>query len=229
MASCAAHASTLAASMSGAARAISMFAAASAHRPPAMAARAIRRCSSAERAGGAPAASLASSFLPIWMAPGLPARGQWRHTSVRVSSTGQPRMRSPGPARALARSSVRSALASAPTARCAAAGLSAARLRPWRYRPPGQPGRPRAAHQAPGKPGWAASTTARRPGGQHGPLRREQPGQDRLMGERVPEPEGVLIGRDELQAHAVVAGRRARPLPAGPSAGLAAPIRTGGR
>ena len=43
--------------------------------------------------------------------------------------------------------------------------------------------------------------------GQHGPLRRQQPGQHRLVGERVPEPETVPLRHDELQAHAVAQRR----------------------
>ena len=43
--------------------------------------------------------------------------------------------------------------------------------------------------------------------GQHGPLRRQQPGQHRLVGERVPEPETVPLGHDELQADAVAQRR----------------------
>ena len=40
-----------------------------------------------------------------------------------------------------------------------------------------------------------------RPASKERAFRRQQPGQHRLMGERVPEPEAVPVGRDQLESH----------------------------
>ena len=68
-----------------------------------------------------------------------------------------------------------------------------------------------------------------RPAGQQRPFRRQQPGEYRLVGQRVPEPEALVIRHHELQAHPAPQRRQdsvicqvGRPSPAAPS-------RTGGR
>ena len=167
-----------------------MLAAASAHRAPAIAARAIPRCRCAARGDGGP--SRASSILPVSIARSTCP--DMAKTSVSASST---LVRSAGPTSSLARVSVCSALASAPAARSRRpASSSSAPARPRRR--PARPGRrPACTTRRAGPDGPPPPPPA--PAGQHGPLRRQQPGQHRLVGERVPEPETVPLRHDSCR------------------------------
>ena len=151
-ATCAAQASIWAVSAPADSRATSMLAAASAHRAPAIAARAIPRCRCAARGDGGP--SRASSIRPVSIARSTCP--DMAKTSVSASST---LVRSAGPTRSRARVSVCSALASAPTARSRRPASSSSA--PARAASPARPARSAASvHHAPGRPGWAASAAA---------------------------------------------------------------------
>ena len=129
-----------------------MLAAASAHRAPAIAARAIPRCRCAARGDGGP--SRASSIRPVSIARSTCP--DMAKTSVSASST---LVRSAGPTRSRARVSVCSALASAPAARSRRPASSSSA--PARAASPARPARSAASvHHAPGRPGWAASAAA---------------------------------------------------------------------
>jgi len=71
----------------------------------------------------------------------------------------------------------------------------------WGAGPPGQVGGQRAPRARQARIG--RFQRRQRLAGQHGPLGRQQPGQHRLVGQRVPEPEAVPLRHHQLQAHAV--------------------------
>ena len=121
----------------------------------------------------------------------------WART-VTSTSSASAATAEPGAARDRARSAVSSALASAPRARArrALSVVSAAAAVPVSGAV-GELGRQLAPRPRAG-PGAPAATATSARAGQLGPLRRQQLGEHRLAGQRVPEPEPLAVHRDEL-------------------------------
>ena len=176
-----------------------MLAAASAHRAPAIAARAIPRCRLPPAGDGGP--SRASSIRPVSIArstcPDM-AKTSVSASSTLVRSAGLDQV--PGPGQRVLGAGQRADGQVTPP------GLEQQRAGPGRVAGPlGQVGGQRAPPAGQARVGRLRRR--QRPAGQHGPLRRQQPGQHRLVGQRVPEPEAVPLRHDQLQADAVAQRR----------------------